>query len=68
MEGERLQLWGCGGGTEEGRMKGEREALWGLKEDFIPDLSFGGDEWRGWRDGRDGSGLGGACSFQTVTA
>lgn len=49
-------------------MKGEREALWGLKEDFIPDLSFGGDEWRGWRDGRDGSGLGGACSFQTVTA
>lgn len=40
--------------TGKGRIKGEREALWGLKEDFIPDPSFrkmskkaGGDGWDG---------------------
>lgn len=37
-------------------MKGRPCGGGGLKEDFIPDLSFGGDERRGWRDGRVGSG------------
>lgn len=65
----KVVVVGAVGGLQErtgkGRIKGEREALWGLKEDFIPDPSFrkmskkaGGDGW----DGR-------VCAvFQTVMA
>lgn len=39
-DGRKVVGVGAVGGCN-GRIKGEREALWGLKEDFIPEPSFG---------------------------
>lgn len=49
---------------------GKREALWGgLKEDFIPDLSFGEmGRKAGGTVGTVGNWAARAVSFQTVTA